>query len=284
MQLGVTIQLVIPETGYACLVEPVCNKKRMDIFTKDFTCERYYKLYLEDKLPDELLPQITEIKAKYDRLLEHRQTIQTEIWANINLRLQDYRDEWKCQNIYTMPGRQTFVIQAQVSELLLAYKKDFKLTDKQALTIEDLKNPALYSKILYTVSHYAAPFGIDIKLSEKIPDVGTYTPKHWLRDDRNTITDSVLLKRAFKQQQNMQIAPLNELLQAYMQIDYYLNLPDFTEFLAEGYTVCICHEILNKHDAYCPACEEPNPDYEPQTQPYDTTEDCARKNWLEYQG
>jgi hypothetical protein len=82
----------------------------------------------------------------------------------------------------------------------------------------------------------------------------------------------------------MQIAPLNELLQAYMQIDYYLNLPDFTEFLAEGYTVCICHEILNKHDAYCPACEEPNPDYEPQTQPYDTTEDCARKNWLEYQG
>jgi hypothetical protein len=256
----------------------------MDLFTKDFVCERYYKLYLEDKLPAELLPQITEIKAKYDRLLEHRQTIQTEIWSNVNLTLQEFRDEWKCQNIYTMPTRQNFAIQAQAAEILLAYKKDFKLTDQQALTLDDIKDPKLYSKILYTVSHYAAPFGINIKLSEKAPDVGTYIPKHWLRDDRNTITDSVLLKRAYRQQQNMQPAPLNELLQAYMQIDYYLGLPDFTEFLAEGYIICPnCKDILSVHDETCPVCGKYNNAYEPQTQPYDTTEDCIRNNWLEYQ-
>ena len=120
-------------------------------------------------------------------------------------------------------------------------------------------------------------------MTEKVPNFGTYTPKHWLRDDKGTLTEAVLLRRALKQQQNMRPDPLNELLMAYIQIDYYLSLGDFSAFLAEGYTQCACGDILSKHDEVCSVCGSVNPNYEPQTVPYDTVRDCVMNNWVNFE-
>ena len=117
-----------------------------------------------------------------------------------------------------------------------------------------------------------------------MPDFGTYTPKHWLRDDKGTLTEAVLLRRALKQQQAMKPAPLNELITAYVQIDYYLSLDDFSAFLAEGYGQCTaCGDLLSKHDEVCPRCGSVNPNYEPQTVPYDTVRDCVMNNWTDFE-
>ena len=82
----------------------------------------------------------------------------------------------------------------------------------------------------------------------------------------------------------MQPAPLNELITAYIQIDYYLSLGDFNAFLAEGYTQCAaCGDILSKHEEVCSRCGSGNPNYEPQTVPYDTVRDCPLSNWVNFE-
>ena len=177
-----------------------------------------------------------------------------------------------------------YAIDKQAEDLLLAYRKDFQIPTANALTLDDLKDPKLQYQMLAVVGRYAAPFGISIRVLERVPDFGTYTPKHWLRDDKGTLTEAVLLRRALKQQQAMKPAPLNELLTAYVQIDYYLSLGDFSTFLVDGYGQCAaCGDILSKHDECCPICGSVNPNYEPQTVPYDTVRDCALNNWSDFE-
>jgi hypothetical protein len=283
MQLGVVTQIVNPDTAYVCRVEPVCNKKQLPIFTKAFVCETLYRAHIDGVLPEEFKDRVDEIKAKCERLQDYRKTIQDHIWEQVNIRLSEYRDEWKEQNLYTLPDRMGYAINKLVEDTLLAYRRSFNIPASNALTLDDLRDPALYNKIIATVGHYAAPFGIRVKVTERTSDFGTYTPKDWLRDDKGTITEAVLLRRALKQQQNMKPDTLNDILTAYMQIDYYLSLEDFSEFLAEGYSVCGCGEILNnREDKVCPKCGAVNYNYEPQTVPYNTIEDCAMNNWSEY--
>lgn len=284
MQLGVTTQIVMPDTGYVCQVEPVCNKKRLPVFTGQFVCEELYQAYLNGELPEEFKDQIEAIEAKYKRLQAYRKEVQDHIWEQINIKLSEYRDEWKAENLYTLSTRREYAINRQIEDILLAYRVSFQIPAADALTLDDLRgNPELQHRILTTVGRYAAPFGISIRVTERVPDFGTYTPKSWLRDDKGTLTEAVLLRRALKQQQDMQPAPLNELLTAYVQIDYYLSLPDCSEFLAEGYSVCACGDILSKHDECCPKCGSVNPNYEPQTVPYDTVRDCVMNNWCNFE-
>ena len=283
MQLGVTTQIVMPDTGYVCKVEPVCNKKQLLVFSKQFICEELYRQYIDGTLPEEFQDQIEAIEAKYKRLQAYRKEVQDHIWKQINIRISEYRDEWQQQNIYTLPERMAYAINKQVEDILLGYQKSFQIPAANAITLEDLRDPELQHRILTTVGRYAAAFGLQARVTERVPDFGTYTPKHWLRDDKGTLTEAVLLRRALRQQRSMQPAPLNELLTAYVQIDYYLSLGDFSEFLAEGYTQCACGDILSKHDEYCPICGSVNPNYEPQTVPYDTVRDCALNNWCNFE-
>lgn len=284
MQLGVVTQIVIPDTVYVCRVEPVTNKKQLPVFTKQFICEKLYQAYRDGTLPEEFKDQVEAIEAKYKRLLDYRKTIQDSIWEQVNVRLSEYRDEWKQQNLYTLPDRMAYAINNQVEDILLTYRRSFNIPASNALTLDDLRDPALYNKIMATVGRYAAPFGISVRVTERTSDFGTYTPKNWLRDDKGTLTEAVLLRRALKQQQNMKPDTLNELLIAYMQIDYYLSLDDFSEFLAEGYSVCSCGEILhNREDEHCPRCGRYNTNYEPQTVPYNTIEDCVMNNWSDFE-
>jgi hypothetical protein len=283
MQLGVTTQIVMPDTGYVCRVEPVCNKKELPVFTGQFICEELYRQYIDGTLPEEFQNQTKEIEAKYKRLQAYRKEVQDHIWEQVNTRLSEYRDAWKAENIYTLPERMAYAVNKQAEDILLGYKASFNIPEACALTLEDLLDPELQQKILTTVGRYAAPFGISVRVTERVSDFGTYTPKHWLRDDKQTLTEAVLLRRALKQQQAMKPAPLNELLIAYVQIDYYLSLGDFSEFLAEGYSACVCGDVLNnREDKVCSKCGSVNPNYEPQTVPYDTVRDCALNNWSEY--
>jgi hypothetical protein len=283
MQLGVTTQIVMPDTGYVCQVEPVCNKKELPVFTGQFICEKLYQAAKDGTLPEEFQDQTKEIEAKCKRLQAYRKEVQDSIWEQINVRLSEYRDEWKAENLYTLSTRSAYAIDKQVEDILLAYRVSFQIPARDAITLKDLLlDQELQHRITTTVGRYAAAFGLEVRVTERVPNFGTYTPKHWLRDDKGTLTEAVLLRRALKQQQNMQPAPLNELLTAYVQIDYYLSLPDYREFLAEGYSVCACGDILNKRDECCPICGSVNPNYEPQTVPYDTVRDCAMNNWSDY--
>jgi len=283
MQLGVTTQIVMPDTGYVCKVDPVCNKKELLVFSKQFICEELYQAAKDGTLPEEFQDQIEAIEAKYKRLQAYRKEVQDSIWEQINVRLSEYRDEWKAENLYTLPERSAYAINKQIEDILMAYRESFNIPARDALTLEDLLDLELQHKILTTVGRYAAAFGIDARVTEKVSNFGTYTPKHWLRDDKGTLTEAVLLRRALKQQQSMRPDPLNELLIAYVQIDYYLSLGDFSEFLAEGYTQCACGDILSKHDECCPICGSVNPNYEPQTVPYDTVRDCVMNNWNDFE-
>lgn len=282
MQLGVIAQIVIPDTGYVCKIEPVINKKELLVFSKQFICEELYQAAKDGTLPEEFKPQIKEIEAKYKRLQAYRKEVQDHIWEQINVRLSEYKDAWKAENLYTLSTRRAYAINKQVEDLLLAYRKDFQIPARDALTLDDL-TPELQQKILTVVGRYAAPFGLEVRVTERVPDFGTYTPKRWLRDDKGTLTEAVLLRRALKQQQAMKPAPLNELLIAYVQIDYYLSLGNFSEFLAEGYTQCACGDILSKHEKVCSKCGSINPNYEPETVPYDTVRDCALNNWADFE-
>lgn len=283
MQLGVTTQIVIPDTGYVCKVDPVVNKKQLPVFTGQFICEELYQAYLNGELPEEFKDKANEIEAKYKRLQAYRKEVQDSIWEQINVRLSEYKDAWKAENLYTLSTRSAYAIDKQVEDLLLAYRVSFQIPTRDALTLDDLKDPKLQHQMLSVVGRYAAAFGLEVRVTERVPDFGTYTPKHWLRDDKQTLTDAVLLRRALRQQRGMQPAPLNELLAAYVQIDYYLSLGDFSEFLAEGYSVCVCGDVLNnREDKVCSRCGSVNPNYEPQTVPYDTVRDCALNNWSDY--
>lgn len=284
MQLGVIAQIVMPHTGYVCRVEPVCNKKELPVFTGQFICEKLYQAYLNGELPEEFKTQIKEIEAKYKRLQAYRKEVQDHIWEQINVRLSEYRDAWKAENLYTLPGRMAYAVNEQVKDILLAYRESFAIPEANALTLKDLLlDPELQHRIITTVGRYAAAFGLEAQVTEKVPNFGTYPPKAWLRDDKQTLTEAVLLRRALRQQRSMQPAPLNELLTAYIQIDYYLSLGDFSAFLAEGYGQCAaCGDILSKHEEVCSVCGSINPNYEPQTVPYDTVRDCPLSNWSDY--
>ena len=284
MQLGVTTQIVMPDTGYVCKVDPVVNKKELLVFSKRFVCEELYQAYLNGELPEEFKDKTNEIEAKYKRLQAYRKEVQDSIWEQINVRLSEYKDAWKAENLYTLSTRSAYAIDKQVEDLLLAYRVSFQIPAADALTLDDLKDPKLQHQMLSVVGRYAAPFGISVRVTERVPDFGTYTPKHWLRDDKQTLTEAVLLRRALRQQRSMQPAPLNELLTAYVQIDYYLSLGDFSEFLAEGYGQCAaCGDILSKRDEVCSRCGSVNPNYEPETVPYDTVRDCALNNWCNFE-
>ena len=126
MQLGVMTQIVIPDTGYVCRIEPVCNKKRLPVFSKQFVCEELYQAYLNGELPEEFKDQIDEIKAKCKRLQDYRKDIQDSIWEQINVRLSEYRDEWKAENLYTLSTRREYAINRQIEDILLAYKVAFR--------------------------------------------------------------------------------------------------------------------------------------------------------------
>jgi hypothetical protein len=253
------------------------------VFTGQFICEELYQAYKNGTLPEEFKPQIKEIEAKYKRLQAYRKEVQDHIWEQVNTRLSEYRDAWKAENIYTLPERMAYAINKQVEDILLGYQKSFDIPEALAITLDDLRDPELQHKILTTVGRYAAAFGLQARVTERVPNFGTYTPKHWLRDDKQTLTEAVLLRRALRQQRSMQPAPLNELLTAYVQIDYYLSLGNFSEFLAEGYGQCAaCGDILSKRDEVCSRCGSVNPNYEPQTVPYDTVRDCALNNWSDY--
>jgi hypothetical protein len=284
MQLGVTTQIVMPYTGYACQVAPVCNKKELPVFTGQFICEKLYQAYLNGELPEEFKDQIEAIEAKCKRLQAYRKEVQDHIWEQINVRLSEYKDAWKAENLYTLPGRMAYAVNEQVKDILLSYKESFNIPARDAITLKDLLlDQELQHRITTTVGRYAAAFGLEARITERVPNFGTYPPKHWLRDDKGTLTEAVLLRRALKQQRSMQPAPLNELLVAFMQIDYYLSLPDFSEFLAEGYGQCAaCGDILSKHEEVCSRCGSINPNYEPQTVPYDTVRDCPLSNWSDY--
>lgn len=283
MQLGVIAQIVIPDTGYVCKIEPVINKKELLVFSKQFICEELYQAAKDGTLPEEFKPQIKEIEAKYKRLQAYRKEVQDHIWEQINVRLSEYKDAWKAENLFTLSTRSAYAIDKQVEDILLAYRENFNIPARDALTLDDLRAPEMLHKILTTVGRYAAAFGLEARVTERVPNFGTYTPKHWLRDDKQTLTEAVLLRRALRQQRSMQPAPLNELLVAFIQIDYYLSLPDFSEFLAEGYSVCVCGDVLNnREDKVCSRCGSVNPNYEPQTVPYDTVRDCALNNWSDY--
>ncbi len=283
MQLGVTTQIVMPHTGYTCQVAPVCNKKELPVFTGQFICEKLYQAAKDGTLPEEFKPQIKEIEAKYKRLQAYRKEVQDSIWEQINVRLSEYKDEWKAENICTLPERTAYAVNKQVEDILLGYKESFNIPARDAITLKDLLlDQELQHRITTTVGRYAAAFGLEAQVTEKVPNFGTYPPKGWLRDDKQTLTEAVLLRRALKQQRSMQPAPLNELLVAYIQIDYYLSLPDFSEFLAEGYGQCAaCGDILSKHEEVCSRCGSINPNYEPQTVPYDTVRDCPLNNWVD---
>jgi len=284
MQLGVVTQIVMPDTGYVCKIDPVANKKQLPVFTGQFICEKLYQAFLNGELPEEFREQTEAIEAKYKRLQAYRKEVQDHIWEQINIKLSEYRDEWKEQNLYTLPERRVYAVHKQVEDILLAYKASFNIPARDALTLDDLKDPELQHKIMTVVGRYALAFGIDARVTERVPNFGTYTPKQWLRDDKGTLTEAVLLRRALKQQAHMKPDPLNELLTAYVQIDYYLSLGDFSEFLAEGYGQCAaCGDILRKHDEVCPRCGSVNSNYEPQTVPYDTVRDCVLNNWADFE-
>ncbi len=283
MQLGVITQIVIPATGYVCKIEPVCNKKQLPIFTGQFICEELYRQYIDGTLPEEFKDQTEAIEAKYKRLQAYRKEVQDHIWEQVNTRLSEYRDAWKAENLFTLPERMVYAIHKQTEDILLAYRESFNIPARDALTLEDLLDLELQQKILTTVGRYAAAFGLEARVTERVSNFGTYTPKHWLRDDKQTLTEAVLLRRALRQQRSMQPDPLNELLTAYIQIDYYLSLGDFSAFLVDGYGQCAaCGDILSRHDECCPRCDSVNPNYEPQTAPYDTVRDCVMNNWSDY--
>jgi hypothetical protein len=276
-------QIVMPHTGYTCQVAPVCNKKELPVFTGQFICEKLYQAAKDGTLPEEFKPQIKEIEAKYKRLQAYRKEVQDSIWQQVNTRLSEYRDAWKTESLYSLPERMAYAINKQAEDILLSYKESFNIPARDAITLKDLLlDQELQHRIITTVGRYAAAFGLEARITERVPNFGTYPPKAWLRDDKQTLTEAVLLRRALKQQRSMQPAPLNELLVAYIQIDYYLSLGDFSAFLAEGYGQCACGDILSKHEEVCSVCGSINPNYEPQTVPYDTVRDCPLSNWSDY--
>jgi hypothetical protein len=241
LQLGTTVQIVIPESGYSCIIQPVCNKKKMELFTKHFMVEKYIEQYEAGTLQDtDVLAHMDEVYAKYNRLEEYRQTVQKEIWDRVNEAIAPYRDEWKCENIYSLPTRMAFAINAQTEDILNKYNADFRIPAANALTLEDLNNPKVFDEMIRIISEYGSAFGISVKVSESESDTMTYIPHEWLRDDKGTITKAVMLKRASMVQQSLRKAPLNELLQAYIQIDWYMSQEHPEEFYVTGYGKCEC--------------------------------------------
>jgi hypothetical protein len=346
MQNGVTTQIVIPETGYSCRVAPVCNKKKMDIFTKKYLCEQ--DAYVYEEVVDTITVQVPEethvchyaenpanitesysfetekverayycpraleaygelfevqevqdttdrsvcktcphhtieikmieqqkvitkqVKRESDitkamlekakRLQDYRKAVQDSIWDMVNFELkeQNLLDEWKMQNIYTMNTRAGFAINAQVTTVLEKYALDMKIPVTATLKVEDLNDPDTYNQMIRIIRKYAQPFGINVKLDDAEQDTMTYMPKHWMRKKtpQDIIPDSVVLKQEAKLINRMKKDSLVDLLNAYIQIDWYMSQPNPEEFYMPGYTTCECGQPIRKvtnayYDAEC---------------------------------
>jgi hypothetical protein len=248
MQNGVTSQIVIPETGYSCMVAPVCNKKTMDIFSKVYLCEQ---------IPEDADSELTKAMiAKAERLQDYRQAVQDAIYERINFELKEQGliDEWKMQNIYTMQTRVGFAVNAQASAILGKYAEDFKIPVASALTIDDLRNPETYNEMIKVIRTYAQAFGINIKLEDSEQDTMTFMPKHWMRKKtpQDIIPDSVVLKQEAKISNKLKKDSIVDILNAYIQIDWYMSQPNPSEFLMEGYAFCgeCGHPIRKVTNAY----------------------------------
>lgn len=276
MQSGVTTQVVIPATGYSCMVQPVYNKKKMELFTATFTCEKTVKLYEDGKLMDTtLIAHIDEVYAKVERLQDYRQSVQNAIWDRINFELkeQGFVEQWKQQNVFTMHTRVAYAVNKQTELTLAKYAEDMKIPAANALTIEHLRDPKVYNQMLRVVSNYAAAFGIRVKTTEQTSDITSFIPHHWYRDDNHTMTDSVMLRRAYNEQQSRQRDSLNDLLTAYIQVDWYMSQTDMENFLVDGYMLCEeCRHIISKHDESCPVCGRKNSEFIPDELSYEVLE------------
>jgi hypothetical protein len=236
IQIGVTVQVVIPETGYSCMIPAVTNKKLMPIFTKRFICEKYLEQYESGELQDvTMIADIEAVKAKVTRLREYRKDVQDAIWTQVNYALEPHKDEWKCQNVYTLPTRMAFAVNKQAEDILFKYNEDFKdkIPVASQLTVETLyKKPELFEQMIEIISIYGPAFGVNVKLSEGEPDTMTFVPIHWMRKKTaaDVITEAMALKQHQKALKAFQQAPLDELLRAYIQIDWYLSQTNPEEF------------------------------------------------------
>lgn len=249
IQNGVMANICIPATGYTCSIPAVYNKKQQIIFTKQFICEKYKKQYEEGTLTDtEILANIGKVYEKCKTLADYRATLQEEIWNLVNYVINPLQEEWKCQNIYTVESRIAYAIQTQTQEILAKYARDMHITAEHAITLEDILIPTNYNQMIQMINNYAPAFGINIKTEDTPIEVTTFMPVEWLR---NKNSESSQLKQALRIKQGLAKSPLNELVSAYLQIDWYLSQPDPTAYYLDGFFNCtVCNMPVREYTTH----------------------------------
>lgn len=263
---GVQVQIVYPDTGFSRMMYPVYNKKLDPLFTKVFLCEKYLAMYNnKELLPAGLASQIDAIYDKCVFLDEVRTERNAHLFKQMNIYLSDFKDEFAEQNLLTLPERISFATEQAATEILATYNREFKIPGPQRMTLQDIKAQMPY--ILQYLRHYGPAFGINVRTVDTT-DTTKYTTDQWQRNKKSPKNQ---LKEVLSRQNLNSIAPINELLEAYLQIDFYMSQPDVASFLAPGYTICECGYFNAESVEECPKCGKENPSHNPfEMMGYDT--------------
>lgn len=275
LQSGINVQIIIPETGYKCLIPAVTNRNTMPIFRNRFMCELAWD-YLKPLIPavldaikngteysEEISPSPEEkadyyqdfcarfnkdpkgfikfLRDKCQRLWDYRQAISDTIWTNVNVMTAPYVNDLKAQNYYTLETRVGFAISKGTESLMAKYALDMNIPKDSMLDYATLAtDPKAYEEMVRIIEVYAPAFGISVKTKDSQADTMTYLAKNWVRDDRGTVTDSLMMKWAYNAKQGLKKDQLDKLFEAYVQIDWYLSQADPSEFIVPGYSLCTC--------------------------------------------
>lgn len=280
IQNGITVQIAIPETGYTCQVPPAANRKLVTVLNVEFQVEKAWK-YLypatailieqlkkgdktpviipeEDKISgceafvDEFnkgqLEFVNLMRDKLARLNDYRQAIESSIWTNVSLTLQPFINEWKVQNSLTAPTRMGYALYSSTAEILDKYNQDLKVPAANQLTLDDLKDPAIYDEMIRSIKTYASAYGISIKTEGSSPDTMTFTAEHWMRKPAGVkeLPASMVMKQHARAIQALNPDTLTDMLSAYIQIDWYNSQPNPEEFYVAGYMKCECGKPIRE--------------------------------------
>lgn len=237
---GVTVQVVYPETYYSVAIPPLYNKKKDSLFSKVFIAEKLWRQHCENALPEEYQACIQEIHKKALILDQIRSEKNAVLMTQLYEYLQEYREEWAENNLLTLPERIAYATEATAQQILSVYNTQFEIPSHTQLSITDIKNSL--PQILEYINRYAPVFGLDVRTIDT--SIGMHTvPEHWRMYKRSP---KQALRNIIRKQLSRQTDTLNKILEAYIQLDWYMSQEHPEEFITDDYFRCECGEFIRK--------------------------------------
>jgi hypothetical protein len=264
---GIPVALEDCYMQYKEILKPVINLHQVELF-KTFKVEQIDL----NKIPADMVQSV----AKKRQILEdERKKFMADVWNDVNSTMAEINDFYALDKIETSVESRIWADRYRTDEILKLYGA--------TITVYDLDKPEVIDTIMKELSIWAHAFDINVKLHSGECDVHTFKPSHWYKNPvRSKVTE---LKIVQKIKQGMRPSDLNELVSAYMQVQFYKEATEqcdkLTEdgeywieyvnpYLSPDYFICSdCQHPVNKKAAVCNNCGLPNTDAEPETISYE---------------